>query len=197
VLPLSVPAAYAAGVLYRWGRDAHVSDDAISLGLVALLAVVLLGSMAWTGYATSFGEPKADENPLVQFAQPAGDVEPTLEEMRTLADRNDGTDVILYGEQFHSPSGGDALERRPTCSDWFNALPLPWYFAAGDVDADCAPDGAALEEALEDDPPVVVAWHEQRAAVDNRIDDRYDVRVFEMRSFDNEFVFYVDEDRLE
>ena len=197
VLPLTIPAAYALGVLVEWGRDARMREDTISLALVVLLVVAIVGSMGLTGYATSFDEPKSDDNPLVQFAQPSGDVESTLADLRALADDNDGTDVVLYGEHLHNPTDHEELERRPVCSNWFNALPLPWYFEAGGMDVDCAGDPEALDSALEDDPPVVIAWHDDRAAVDERIDERYDQRVYEMRSFGNEFVFYVDESRLD
>ena len=197
VLPLTVPAAFAFGVLYRWGRDAREEGDAVSVGLVVLLAVIVVGSMAWTGYATSYADPKSDDNPLVQYAQPSGDVEPTLADMRTLAAENGGTDVVLYGDHLHNPTGHEELERRPTCADWFNALPLPWYFEAGGVDVDCAPQEGDLEEALAGDPPVVIAHEDEREAVDARIDDRYDRRVHLMRTTDTPFVYYVDDSRLE
>jgi len=196
VLPLAIPAAFALGVLYRWLVEARADDDTVSVALVAVVGVLLVASMGSTAYATSFDEPQSDDNPLVQYAQPSGDLEPTLEEMRTLSDRNEGTDVLLYGEHLHNPVD-DELERRPTCSNWFNALPLPWYLEAGEVSADCAPDEAALEEALADDPPVVVVDADERAAVDERIDDRYEPRVHLMRSYDTPFVYYVDESRLE
>ncbi|MFQ3319777.1 MAG: hypothetical protein ACI8UR_001346 [Natronomonas sp.] len=197
VLPLTIPAAFAFGLLYRWGRDAERDEDLVSVALVVVIAIVLVGSVAWTGYATSFADPKSDSNPLVQYAQPSGDVEATLADMRTLADQNEGTDAVLYGEHFHSPTGGEELERRPVCSNWFNALPLPWYFEASDMDVDCAPDNATLDEQLADDPPVVIAHSSESAAVDERIPDRYDRRVFLMRSSDTPFVFYVDESQLE
>jgi uncharacterized protein (TIGR03663 family) len=57
VLPLSIPAAYAFGGLYRWGRDAQTDGDTVSVALVIALAVILVGSMAWTGYVTSFDDP--------------------------------------------------------------------------------------------------------------------------------------------
>jgi uncharacterized protein (TIGR03663 family) len=197
VLPLTVPAAFTFGILYRWGRDAQADDDSVSVALVVLLAVVVVGSMAWTGYGTSYADPKSDDNPLVQYAQPSGDVEPTLAEMRTLADRNEGTDVVLYGEHLHNPTGDEELERRPTCADWFNALPLPWYFEAGEMAVDCAPTEDDLEAALAEDPPVVIAHGDESDAVDARIDDRYDRRVFRMRTTDTPFVYYVDASRLE
>jgi uncharacterized protein (TIGR03663 family) len=197
VLPLTVPAAFTFGILYRWGRDSQAEEDTVSVALVVLLTAVVVGSMAWTGYATSFADPKSDDNPLVQYAQPSGDVEPTLAEMRTLADQNEGTDVVLYGEHFHNPTGHEELERRPTCADWFNALPLPWYFEAGGMAVDCAPAEENLDAALGEDPPVVIAHGDESEAVDARIDDRYDRRVYLMRTTDTPFVYYVDESRLE
>ena len=74
---------------------------------------------------------------------------------------------------------------------------MPWYFEADDVTADCAPDNESLEGALAEDPPVVVAHADDRAAVDERIDDRYDAHVRLMRSRDTPFVYYVDESRLD
>ncbi|QLD88439.1 TIGR03663 family protein [Natronomonas salina] len=197
VLPLAVPAAFGIGVLYRWGGDARVDGDTVSVALAVALAVLVVGSMAWTGYATSFADPKSDDNSLVQYAQPSGDVEPTLAEMRTLADRNDGTDVVLYGGHLHDPTGDEELERRPTCADWFNALPLPWYFESGEMDVDCAPEETALEDALAADPPVVIAHRKNASAVDERIDDRYERREFRMRTTAEPFVYYVDVARLE
>ncbi|PSP44790.1 TIGR03663 family protein [Halobacteriales archaeon QH_10_70_21] len=196
VLPLAIPAAVALGVLYRWGREAKADEDAVSLALVGVVAFLVVSSMGATAYETSFAAPQSDDNPLVQYAQPSGDLRPTLSDTRTLADENDGTDVVLYGSHLYNPVD-DELERRPTCSNWFNALPLPWYLEAGDVDADCVNDTAALEDALADDPPVVVVHENERAAVDERIDDRYEARVHLMRSNDTPFVFYVDESRLE
>ena len=62
---------------------------------------------------------------------------------------------------------------------------------------DCAPDNESLERALAEDPPVVVAHADDRAAVDGRVDDRYDASVHLLRSYDTPFVFYVDESRLD
>ena len=196
VLPLSIPAAVALGALARWGREARVDRDHVSLALVGVVVVVLVGSMAGTAYATSYSNPQSPENPLVQYAQPAGDLKPTLHDMYALAEENEGTDVVLYGEHLYNPVD-EELVRRPTCSNWFNGLPLPWYVEAGNVDADCAKNASMLSAALETDPPVIVAHADERGPVDERLDDRYDARVHRMRATDTPFVFYVDESRLE
>jgi len=54
-----------------------------------------------------------------------------------------------------------------------------------------------LDDALEDDPPVIVVQASERGAVDQRVGDRYDARLHLMRAWDTAFVFYVDESRLD
>jgi uncharacterized protein (TIGR03663 family) len=197
VLPLAVPAAFAAAVLYDAGQDARAHEDTVSVAVSVLLTALLVGSVVSTGYATSFDRPTADENPLVQYAQPSAETQATLLDMRTLADRADGTDVVLAGANLSELTGGGELDRRPHCADWFELLPLPWYFEAGDMETECAPDEADLEAALGDEPPVVIAKQADSALVDGRIDDRYDRRVHRMRTTGNEYVYYVDTSRLE
>ncbi|MFO7925551.1 flippase activity-associated protein Agl23 [Natronomonas sp.] len=192
VLPLAVPAAFAAAVLYDAGRDARVQGDTTSVAMSVLLAALLVGSVVSTGYATSFDQPTADENPLVQYAQPSAETKSTLLDVRTLADRNEGTDVVIAGGNLSDPTGGGELDRRPNCADWFEMLPLPWYFEAGEMETECAPDEADVDDALDDGPPVIIAKQEDSTLVDARIDDRYDRRVHRMRTTGNEYVYYVD-----
>ena len=196
VLPLSIPAAVGAAALYGLSRDAWIDGDTASAALSVAVAALLVGSVLWTGYTTSFAQPTADENPLVQYAQPSDELTATLADVRTLADEGDGTDVVIAGENLSNPTSGGELDRRPNCADWFEILPLPWYFEAGEIEADCAPDGAALEGSLDGDPPVIVAAEADASLVDDRIDDRYDRRVHTMRSTDTPYVYYVDDSRL-
>ena len=192
VLPLSLPAAFGAGALYGIGRDARIDDDTLSAAVSIAVAALLVGSVLWSGYATSVAGPTDDDNPLVQYAQPSNDLRATLVETRELADRTDGTDVVLAGGNLTNPSSGGELDRRPNCADWFNIVPLPWYFEAGGIEADCAPTERAVDRALEEDPPVVIVTETQADLVDERIDDRYDRRTHRMRTTDTEFVYYVD-----
>jgi len=169
VLPLSIPAAAGAAVLYDLGRDAWTDGDTASAALSVAVAALLVASVLWTGYATSFAEPTAEENPLVQYAQPSGELAATLADVRTLVDENDGTDVVIAGEELSNPTAAGELDQRPNCADWFGILPLPWYFEAGATATDCAPDGSALEDSLGDDPPVIVAAEANASLVDDRI----------------------------
>jgi len=197
VLPLAIPAAVGAGLLYDVGRDAWAEADVVSVAIAVGLCVLLLSSMLWVGYTTSAVEPTDDGNPLVQYAQPSGELAGTLSDTRSLADRNDGTDILIAGDELTGTAGGGDLDRRPACADWYGILPLPWYFEAGGIDADCAPDASALDDALDDEPPVVVVDEADAELVDERIDDRYDRRVHSMRTTGMPFVYYVDESRLD
>ena len=196
VLPLAIPAAVGVALLYDVGRSAWADEDAVSAAITVGLCLLLLSSMLWIGYTTSVAEPTDDDNPLVQYAQPSGELAGTLADTRSLADRNDGTDVLIVGDELTGTAGGD-LDRRPACADWYGILPLPWYFEAGGIDADCAPDASALEDNLESEPPVVVVDEADADIVDERIDDRYDRRVHLMRTTDTPFVYYVDESGLD
>ena len=196
VLPLSIPAAVGAATLYHLGRDTWTDGDTATVVTSVVLAALLVGSVLWTGYATSFAEPTEDENPLVQYAQPSGELTATLVDIRTLADENAGTDVVIAGGELSNPTAAEELDWRPNCADWFAILPLPWYFEAGDMTTDCAPNAVALENSLDDNPPVIVVDEADAPLVDDRIDGRYDRRVHTMRSTDTPFVYYVDESRL-
>ena len=196
VLPLSLPAAFGAGALYGIGRDARIDGDTLSAAVSVAVAALLVGSVLWSGYATSVAGPTDDDNPLVQYAQPSNDLRATLVETRELADRTDGADVVLAGGNLTNPSSGGELDRRPNCADWFDIVPLPWYFEAGGIEADCAPTERAVGRALEEDPPVVIVTETQADIVDERIADRYDRRTHRMRTTDTEFVYYVDGSQL-
>ena len=196
VLPLSLPAAFGAGALYGIGRDARIDGDTASAAVSVAVAALLVGSVLWGGYATSIAGPTDDDNPLVQYAQPSNDLRATLVETRELADRTDGTDVVLAGGNLTNPTSGGELDRRPNCADWFEITPLPWYLEAGGIEADCAPTERAVDRALADDPPVVVVTETQAGLVDDRIDDRYDRRTHRMRTTDTEYVYYVDGSQL-
>ena len=196
VLPLSVPAAFGAGVLYGVGRDAQIDGDTVSAAVSVGLAALLVASVLWSGYATNVAGPSDDDNPLVQYAQPSSELRSTLVETRALADRSGGTDVVLAGGNLSNPSSGGELDRRPNCADWFDILPLPWYFEAGGIDVECAPTAPAIEDAIADEPPIVVVTETEADLVDGRIDERYDRRVHRMRTTDTPYVYYVDDSRM-
>jgi predicted membrane-bound mannosyltransferase len=104
--------------------------------------------------------------------------------------------VVLVGKNLSNPTGGGELEYRPACADWFETLPLPWYFEGSDVGVDCAPTAAALDDTLREEPPVVVVTDDDERLVAGRLDD-YERRTHRMRTTDSWYIYYVDESRLD
>ncbi|WP_276272432.1 flippase activity-associated protein Agl23 [Haloarcula litorea] len=172
VVPLSVPAGVALAAVFRWGLDALSADDVTGVATSALvfaLVALLLGQVLVTGVYTN---TTAESNELVQFAQPDQSTRTALTELDRIATAHEGgTDLIVYhGESGSNYAAKEAFveddreswddaywDLRPTCLQWHNTLPIPWYIAAQDVEADCSnqPAGLALR-ARQDQPPVIV-----------------------------------------
>jgi uncharacterized protein (TIGR03663 family) len=155
VVALAIPAAVGAALLYRRGRAALADNDWTGTTIAALVLLLVAGQVAVVGAEKVYLDPAAGENELVQFAQPAGDFRPTLEAMATLAAREEGTDVLLYGETIVDGNRGD--RREPACSKWFAALPFPWYTERADMQVACAANESQLD-GIESMPPVVLTY---------------------------------------
>jgi uncharacterized protein (TIGR03663 family) len=194
VFPWVIPAAVGLGTVLRWGSHGLAHDDRVSVGFAVVLVLLATGVPTYTAYQTSFAEPQAESNPLVQYAQPSAEIHPEMAALEALAERNEGTDVVLYGDSLVK---GDPLYQEPSCSGakgWFNALPLPWYLERADAETACAETPGALS-AIEGSPPVVVSTLEHREALEERFPD-YTVTVRSMRLYGSEWVFLVDTSRL-
>lgn len=154
VVPLAVPAAVGAGVLYRRGRTALAAENRTAVAAVVVAFLLVVGQVSYVAVENVYLDDQSDANPLVQYAQPADDLQPAVATMRAVSERNRGTDVLLYGDFLVSNTTGH-LE--PKCSEWFNILPLPWYFAANDVAVSCAQNPDTLESTMDRGrPPVVI-----------------------------------------
>lgn len=155
VVPLAVPAAVGIGALYRRGYAALANENRPAVAVVAIVALLVVGQVAFVAADDVYLDDQSDANPLVQYAQPASDLHPALREMATVSATNDGTDVLLYGDFLVANTTGT---RDPGCAEWFNVLPLPWYFEAEDVSVTCARNDSAFESTMDRNaPPVVVA----------------------------------------
>jgi uncharacterized protein (TIGR03663 family) len=203
VTPLAVPAAVGVGLVYRLGRGALADDDRIG---VAAAAVLLLAAGATTGAVavdTSYLNPQSpdtalfEENRMVQYAQPAGEMRPTLREVRAVAAANDGTDVLFYGDLLSSPGQTwRGLDAPPPA--WFQRLPLPWYLTRYEA----AVNGTTNRTAVcSDPPPVVVALkagaHGNPSKVAGDVDDcltgqGYRAVTHQQYQWGRPLVFYVD-----
>jgi uncharacterized protein (TIGR03663 family) len=192
VLPLAIPAAVGAALVYRQGMAALAADDRLGVGVAFGILLLVSGQVAGAAVYTSYVAPQSPDNELVQYAQPAGQLQPTLRDTERLAAGTGGTDVLLYGDHF--VDGDEDAVRSPACARWFNALPLPWYWERADVNVSCVTDEDALDAAISGDrPPVVVARARHQSRLEPRLEG-YESRRYLLRAYDTETVFFVREE---
>jgi len=172
VVPLVVPAAVALAAVFRWASQSLAMDDLPRFGSATLVLFALCVLVAQAGAAQVYTNTTEESNPIVQYAQPNAELKEGLQEMQRLGAANNGsTDVLVYygesGSQFdryNAYVGPDRDEwdesyrnNKPTCMMWYNSLPLPWYFAAGDMDVGCENSERNLGTLVEQNqPPVII-----------------------------------------
>ena len=171
IVPLAVPAAVALADLFRRGSRALATGDVQRLGSATLVLFALSLLVAQSAVGQVYTNTTEDGNPMVQYAQPNEELRDGLVEMQRLAAAHDGrTDVLVYygesGDQFDSYNAYVGPDRnswdesyrnnRPTCMMWYNSLPLPWYFAAGDMDVSCENSERNLASLASQNPPPVI-----------------------------------------
>ncbi|MDZ7849725.1 MAG: TIGR03663 family protein [Halodesulfurarchaeum sp.] len=171
LVPLAIPAAVGLAVVLRRAERGLRQDDrrTAAIALILLLGAALV--TAGGGIAVNVVYPADDRNPVVQYAQPAGDMKPTLAEIEEIAAETEGIDVMFYGEEFYTagefeePATLDIDSGPP--GSWFDRLPLPWYLERYDARVASTEDPAVV---LEHDPPVVIAVEEDARDVRHRLD---------------------------
>jgi len=189
LVPLAVPAAVGLAMLVRWGRGAYREDDGLSVVLVLTLLALTAGFVGVQGVNGVYVEPEEGSNALVQYAQPAGDWRPVIEEMNAIAPANEGDDVLVHGSYY--VDGDSSAVRTPACVKWFHALSLPWYTEKGDVQVACTNATAELD-ARESMPPVVIARASHGDELDERLGESHEKRVTFIRRDAIRTVVYVD-----
>ncbi|WP_435078752.1 flippase activity-associated protein Agl23 [Halococcus sp. AFM35] len=196
IVPLMIPAAVGAGVLYERGKTALARDDRPAVAAAFVIALLVVGQVGYIGVQNVYLDDQSEENALVQYAQPADDLRPTIRDMAALSATNRGTDVLLYGDYLVADTNGS---REPACSAWFNVLPLPWYMDAYDMNVSCAGEPSAFERRVnESNPPVVIGLSTDSEFLAANLDG-YDERAYVLRTQDTaktNTTFFVDESRL-
>lgn len=209
VLPLMIPAAVGVGALFRPIRAGALTNTRWArVGAAAVVLLLVSAPVAAVGVHSVYQEPQSPDNEIVQYAQPTDDLHPTLHDIEQISANNQGTDVVLYGQQFVN---GDPIYQRPSCAGsngWFDSLPLPWYLVRSDASVTCAQSQAQLDQ-LNENPPVVIttATHVTKnesnetvtvpvvpEELDRRFED-YDATIKRMRTTDTDVVFLIDRDR--
>jgi uncharacterized protein (TIGR03663 family) len=196
IVPLAIPAAVGAGLLYRRGRTALADDDPIAVGAAVVIVLLVVGQVGFVAVNNVYLNSQSNGNPLVQYAQPADDLRPTIQDMAAVSATNRGTDVLLYGDFLVANASGS---REPKCSEWFNLLPLPWYMDAYNMNVSCAQDPSAFEARMNgSQPPVVIGLSTDSEFLAAHLSG-YDERAYVLRTRDTaqtNTTFFVDESRL-
>ncbi|WP_435195365.1 flippase activity-associated protein Agl23 [Natronomonas sp. EA1] len=200
LVPLTIPAAVGLTLVVDAGIDAYESEDAVSVGAVGVICLVLAAQGGFAAYSGVYAAPTSADNELVQYAQPSQELRAILDDTRGVADATQGPDVLVYGEKY--VDGDETAERTPACLKWFESLPLAWYFEADGMDVTCATETTGLPDEL---PPIVFAEAEVRngeyvapAELRERAEaEGYEKRTFMLRTTAKPMVVYLDAESTE
>jgi uncharacterized protein (TIGR03663 family) len=173
IVPLALPAGVGLGFIYERGRAAVASGNKTGARAAAVVLLVTAAGTGAVAYQTSYENPQGPENELVQYAQPAGHMQPTLAEIREISAEHDGVDVMFYGEEFYSPNDLRVDKSLNITyggyQGWFARLPLPWYFEIYDANVSSTQQ---TETILAHDPPVVVTLASEEDVMQVDLEDR-------------------------
>jgi uncharacterized protein (TIGR03663 family) len=201
VLPLALPAGVGLALFYRWltrgWRGGSSGDtDLVTAGIAAVVFLVVVGAVG-AGLATGvYTNDQAQENSLVQFAQPGtsdtgDDMRPAIESMRAAAADNEGTDVLFYGSGLvrETPRTGRLY---PRCLNIGDGLPLHWYVNVTGSTADCARTQSEMEEAASgtDRPMVVIAKSNEENYLEGKLPN-YHTETYLLRTFGDRITVFV------
>lgn len=141
-----------------------------------------------------------EDSEVLQWAQPANDLQATLDDVERVSAANSGTDVLLYGT--HPPDSDEThfyVENESAPLDgpsWHSRLPLPWYFESAGVERTSSAPDANVSEVTADAPPVVIAYEWDRAELESELDG-YVARQHAFKLWSEDVVVFIDEDALD
>jgi len=205
VVPLAVPAAVGVARLYRWGRDAALAGDDVGAAVVGLALLVVAAGVAVPAVGGVYGDHSGAENSLVQYAQPADDLDPLAADLERVAGGDD-PDLVVYA----AGTGPDSFVRnvssdpfptrfRPVCTNWPETLPLNWYIVAADANATCRTGSITSAEPVAEQlgpdgeaPAVVLA---PAGSLPADLGETYDRDLYRIRTTDSDVAVYVRRDR--
>ena len=196
IIPLALPAGVGFALFYRiaarrWRGGSPGDADLVTVGVVAIVFLVVVGAVG-AGLVTGvYTNDQAEENSLVQFAQPGGDMRPAIDEMRAAAADNEGTDLLFYGSGLvrETPRTGRLY---PRCLNIGDGLPLHWYVNVTGSTADCARTATDLEETTSGtDRPMVVIAKSNRESYLEGVFPNYHTRTYLLRTFGDEITVFV------
>ncbi|EFW92564.1 dolichyl-phosphate-mannose-proteinmannosyltransfe rase [Haladaptatus paucihalophilus DX253] len=184
IVPLMIPAAVGASIIYHWGREAYEDDDTFSTAAAGVIALFLVVQVAFPAITVVYLHPQdanapglfggQHHNDIVQWGQPADGIKPTMEKVQRVSQANrEGTDVLYYGYLnedssyvFYVPNEDGNTDYRNN-GGWYNRLPLPWYTEMVDANVDSTLDNESLQTRQ---PPVVITRASRKEDVEKYLD---------------------------
>ncbi|MDL0127203.1 MULTISPECIES: flippase activity-associated protein Agl23 [Halobacterium] len=168
IVPLTVPAAVGAAVVYRWGRSRlpareptilseHTPMHAVRAVLAAavLLSAVAAGgaTLTETSYQAPHESPRGDPgSDVIYYAQAPADLRTVVTDIeRAAASGGSDTDVLYAGAPLAMTES--RVDRPPATGAWHARMPLPWYTESLDADVASVDDPTAVGDTP---PPVVI-----------------------------------------
>lgn len=213
LVPLAIPAGVGLTRVFDWGYESFVAEDRVGVGIAAVLVLLVGAQVAAVAVPSVYTNDQADDNHLVQYAQPAGDPRAELETLAAAArEDREGADALLYYGETGAGYNGDLafveedpanwdsshLDLHPLCANWFNALPLPWYFAKDDADVECERDEGALADRIATNPPPVVITQDADATVPTEaLESAYVGSSYELRTYGTDTTFWIRTDLVD
>lgn len=191
MVPLAIPAAVGLRLIVDRGIEAHESEDMIGVGLAVLVVLAVVAQVGITAIETSYRSPQSDGNPLVQYGQPAGDMQPRFADIDAIAVQNEGTDVLFYGDHFYL-GNESAKDQYPPAGNWLNRMPLPWYLERNGATVDSTKSLGAVDG----EAPIVIARADQYDDLEPRLQG-YDSYTYKLTLSNTETVFFVKRSALE
>jgi len=176
IVPLTIPAAVLGARLVGRTREAMGSDDRLSAGLAAVLVILVVGQL---GVATAQGvylSPDSADG-LAQYAQPSASTTAALLTIQQAGGPEGTPSVVVYGDRYvdREPDTVGLAEDdirvplEPSCLDYFESLPLPWYLYKDDLSTVCATEPTEFRDAMADRPAVVVGAVESEPFLDTAL----------------------------
>ncbi|MFB6126265.1 MAG: flippase activity-associated protein Agl23 [Halolamina sp.] len=189
LVPLAIPAGVGLALVWRWGRAALAAEDGVGVGVAAVVVLLVGAQFGVTAAGAVYTAPTAEDNGLVQYAQPQQELRASLDAVDR-ATEDGRVDLLLYGEEL-TVAPGTGGPPAPVCSKMVATLPLQWYVEASDASATCAYNETALERRLSDfDPAVVMAHVSHRSELAARLEG-YAARTVHLRTTGREVVVFV------
>ncbi|MEZ3116707.1 flippase activity-associated protein Agl23 [Halobaculum sp. MBLA0147] len=201
VVPLAIPAGVGLVHLVDRLDGALAAEDGVAVGLAVVVLVAAGGGVA-AANVDYWNASTQEDAAILQWAQPANEIQPTLERVQTVARHNEGHDVLYVGTSV--PQRDDTrlwvanesrLDRAPPIAFWHSRLPMPWYLERVDANVTSTPPDARFDDLPADPPPVVVAFDWDREELATRLDG-YTAYEHRYKLRNEELVIFVEDEAL-